>query len=208
MDTVRTRRWSRGEYDCLIDKGVFPPGERLELVGGELVVREPQRALHATAIELALDALKEAFGPGWRVRIQLPVALDDESEPEPDVAVAPGGARDYLPSHPAQPALIVEVADTTLAFDRVAEGESLRPGPNCRLLDGQLGGSGTRGLSETRARARGRARLALHLGGHAPDRRPCFAAGRAPRPHQHRRPAAVASPLSREGCALPARGRA
>ncbi len=122
MDTVRTRRWSRVEYESLIDQGVFRPGERLELVGGELVVREPQRTPHATAIELTLDALKEAFGPGWRVRIQLPVALDDESEPEPDVAVAPGGARDYLLYHPAQPALIVEVADTTLAFDREQKG--------------------------------------------------------------------------------------
>lgn len=122
MDTVRTRRWSRVEYECLIDQAIFQPGERLELVGGDLVVREPQRTPHATAIELALDALKDAFGTGWRVRIQLPVALDDESEPEPDVAVAPGGARDYLLSHPAQPALIVEVADTTLVFDRGQKG--------------------------------------------------------------------------------------
>jgi Uma2 family endonuclease len=122
MDTVPTHRWSRTEYECLIDEGVFRPGERLELIGGGLVVREPQRASHATAIELALDALREAFGPGWRVRLQLPVALDDESEPEPDIAVVPGRARDYLSAHPARPVLIVEVADTSLAFDRGEKG--------------------------------------------------------------------------------------
>jgi Uma2 family endonuclease len=124
MDTssVRTRRWSRVEYESLIDKGVFQPGERIELIGGELVVREPQRTPHATAIELALDALTEAFGPGWRVRIQLPVALDDESEPEPDVAVVPGSPRDYLPSHPTRPVLIVEIAYSSLAFDREQKG--------------------------------------------------------------------------------------
>ncbi len=124
MDTspVRTRRWSRVEYESLIDQGVFQPGERIELIGGELVVREPQRTPHATAIELALDALKEVFGPGWRVRIQLPVALDDESEPEPDVAVVPGSPRDYLPSHPARPVLIVEIAHSSLAFDREQKG--------------------------------------------------------------------------------------
>jgi Uma2 family endonuclease len=124
MDTssVRTRRWSRDEYESLIDTGVFQPGERIELIGGELVVREPQRTPHATAIELALDALKEVFGPGWRVRTQLPVALDDESEPEPDVAVVPGSPRDYLPSHPARPVLIVEIAHSSLAFDREQKG--------------------------------------------------------------------------------------
>lgn len=120
--SARTRRWTRAEYERLIDEGVFRAGERLELVGGELVVREPQHSPHATAIELALDALREAFGPGWRVRIQLPVALDDESEPEPDIAVAPGVPRDYLASHPTRAALIVEVAESSLAFDREHKG--------------------------------------------------------------------------------------
>jgi Uma2 family endonuclease len=124
MDTssVRAHRLSRVEYEGLIDKGVFRPDERLELIGGRLIVREPQRTPDATAIELALDALKEAFGRHWRVRIQLPVALDDQSEPEPDLAVAPGGPRDYVRYHPTRPALIVEVAETTLAFDREEKG--------------------------------------------------------------------------------------
>ena len=38
----RTRRWTRAEYDRLIDKGVFQPDERLELLAGNLVLREPQ----------------------------------------------------------------------------------------------------------------------------------------------------------------------
>jgi Uma2 family endonuclease len=118
MGTLRSQRLSRVEYERLIDTGVFVPGDRLELIGGGLVAREPQRASHATAIELALDALREAFGRGWRVRVQLPVALDDESEPEPDIAIVPGSPRDYLVSHPARPVLIIEVADASLAFDR------------------------------------------------------------------------------------------
>jgi len=122
MDNVRSRRWSRAEYDRLIAEGVFQPDERIELIAGELVVREPQHTPHATAIELALDALRGAFGPGWRVRVQLPVALDDESEPEPDVAVAPGNARDYLRSHPVRPVLIVEISESSLAFDRWEKG--------------------------------------------------------------------------------------
>jgi Uma2 family endonuclease len=115
---IRTRRWSRVEYERLIEKGVFRPGERLELIDGELVVREPQGTPHAAGIRLAEEALRRAFGPGWDVRVHLPVALDDASEPEPDVAVVPGGPRDYLRAHPSAPVLVVEVAEASLAFDR------------------------------------------------------------------------------------------
>ena len=119
---VPTKRWTRLQYDRLIECGIFQPGDRIELIGGELIVREPQRTPHATAIELALDALRAAFGPGWRVRVQLPVALDEESEPEPDIAVVPGSPRDYLPSHPSSPVLILEAAESSLALDREIKG--------------------------------------------------------------------------------------
>jgi len=56
------------------------------------------------------------------VRLQDPVALDDESEPEPDVVVVPGGPRDYGSEHPSRTALLVEVAESTLAFDRRYKG--------------------------------------------------------------------------------------
>jgi Uma2 family endonuclease len=115
---IRTRRWSRVEYERLIEKGIFRPGERLELIDGELVVREPQASRHATGVGLVAEALRQAFGPGWDVRIQLPVALDDASEPEPDVAVVPGVPRDYRDAHPSRPVLVVEVAQASLAFDR------------------------------------------------------------------------------------------
>ena len=68
------------------------------------------------------DTLRAAFGPGWVVRAQGPLALDDESEPEPDVAVVPGSRRDYLHSHPALPVLAVEIAESSLSFDRRQKG--------------------------------------------------------------------------------------
>ena len=82
---IRTRRWTRIEYERLIEKGIFLPDDRLELLAGELVVREPQGTPHAVGIQLAVEALRRPFGPGWQILGQLPVALDDESEPEPDV---------------------------------------------------------------------------------------------------------------------------
>jgi Uma2 family endonuclease len=115
---IRTKRWTRLEYERLIDLGAFDPEDRLELLGGQLVVREPQGRPHATGIRLAAQALRTAFGPLWSIEAQLPVSLDDESEPEPDVTVVAGGPRDYLASHPSRPALVVEVALTSLALDR------------------------------------------------------------------------------------------
>lgn len=115
---VRTKHWTRLEYERLIDLGAFEPGERLELLGGQLVVREPQGRPHATGIRLVARALRVVFGPDWTIEAQLPVALDDESEPEPDIAVVPGGPRDYIESHPNRPELVVEVALASLALDR------------------------------------------------------------------------------------------
>lgn len=119
---VRTKQWTRAEYDRLIEVGVFRPGDPIELLGGDLVVAEPQSGPHYTAIGLAEDTLRQVFGPGWLVRTQGPIALDDESEPEPDVAVAPGSVRDYTREHPARPVLVVEVALSSLSLDREYKG--------------------------------------------------------------------------------------
>ena len=112
------RPLKRVEYEQLVEKGFFEPGERVELIDGQLMVAEPQSAPHYTAIQLVARALARAFGEGWDVRTQGPIALDDTSEPEPDVAVVRGGPRDYADAHPADPVLVVEVALTRYAFDR------------------------------------------------------------------------------------------
>ena len=115
---VRTRRWTRVEYERLVDVGVLGEDEPIELLGGQMIVAEPKGRRHSTAVGLTADALRAAFGAGWVVRVQDPVALDDESEPEPDVVVVPGPHRAYLETHPLRPALVVEVAESSLSFDR------------------------------------------------------------------------------------------
>ena len=117
---TRTRRFSRVEYERLIDLGVFRPGEAIELIGGELIVAEPQGAAHYTAIVKTARTLEAAFGPGWHARIQGPVGLGVGVEP--DVAVVAGSPDDYGRAHPSRPALTVEVADSSLAADRQHKG--------------------------------------------------------------------------------------
>jgi Uma2 family endonuclease len=118
----KTRRWSRIEYERLIDLGVFQPGDPIELIGGELLVAEPQGAPHYTSIQKTARVLERAFGPSWNVRTQGPIGLDEESEPEPDVAVVPGALGDYGSSHPSRADLVVEVSESSLAFDRGHKG--------------------------------------------------------------------------------------
>lgn len=116
------RLWSREEFHRAGEAGLFGPEERLELIGGEIVQKmTPQKTPHATAVSLGEAALRHLFPQGYYVRSQLPLALSAISEPEPDLAVVEGAIRDYEHEHPAFAVLIVEVADTTLTFDRTTK---------------------------------------------------------------------------------------
>jgi len=100
--STRTRRWTRVECERLVEFGVFQPDERLELIDGLVVVREPQGSRHAGTIRRVLAALRHALGDSWQIDSQLPIALDADSEPEPDVAVVPRDPGTYLDAHPSR----------------------------------------------------------------------------------------------------------
>ena len=110
------RQWSRAEYYRMAELG-WLDGQRTELVGGEVVVSNPQRFSHYAGIENVSAELTRVFGKGYWVRAQAPLALSAASEPEPDVSVVVG-CRDVYTDHPATAVLVVEVSDTTLTFDR------------------------------------------------------------------------------------------
>jgi Uma2 family endonuclease len=112
-----TRRWRRVEYERLVDLGMFV-GERLELLDGVLLVREPQGSPHAAIVVKVGQVLAVAFGGRWHPRLHSPLALGEHSEPEPDVAVVAGAPLDYVAAHPTTAALVVEVADSSLRLDR------------------------------------------------------------------------------------------
>jgi Uma2 family endonuclease len=122
VDGIEERRITRLEYERMIECGIFVPGDRVELIAGALLVAEPQGTHHSAAIGLVAEALRAAFGAGWYVMVQAPLALDADSEPEPDVAVVPGAPRDYRDAHPSRPVLVVEVAKESLPGDRGRKG--------------------------------------------------------------------------------------
>lgn len=121
LEDPKPRRWTRWEYDRAAEMGLFRPEERLELIEGEILTKvTPQNTPHVTGVILCTEALRNLFGIGYVIRTQMPIVLNDGSEPEPDVLVVPGGPRDYEDHHPtpSEVLLLIEVSDTTLEFDR------------------------------------------------------------------------------------------
>src|SRR5450631_913480 len=105
----------RREYDRLVELGSFDE-ERIELLRGMLVGMSPQGAEHADVVHRLAALLARGFGDRAVVRTHSPLALGEDSEPEPDVAVlAPG---DYSREHPSTALLVIEVSDTSLRKDR------------------------------------------------------------------------------------------
>jgi Uma2 family endonuclease len=116
-------RYTLTEFHRLLESGVLADSNRLELIEGALVRQMTHNPPHAAAVDLAQGLLRPLLTLEWHLREQKPITLSD-SEPEPDVGVVRGPARRYVRTHP-QPrdiAMLVEVADSTLAFDRTAKG--------------------------------------------------------------------------------------
>ena len=115
---LKTHRFTRDEYDRMVETGILTTDDRVELIEGEILAMSPQNSPHATATRLAQKVLESVFGPGHDVRAQFPLALEADSEPEPDLAVVAGSPRDSRAHHPETALLVVEVAETSLTFDR------------------------------------------------------------------------------------------
>ena len=126
------RRWTRHEYEWLIDHGFFDEDDPVELLDGLLLVKEPQHSPHRTGVLLVAKAVERAFGEGWFVQLQSPIILGHRSEPEPDVCVVRGAPRDYVDAHPRRPALIVEVAQAGL---QIARGRKAAVYARARIAD-------------------------------------------------------------------------
>lgn len=130
FDAPRLQKWTTGEYHRLSELGFFD-GKRTELIGGEIIVKHyyynpttgetlmgAMSSAHFTGVNLAGEAMRRAFGEGFIISVQCPLDFGEGSEPEPDVAVIVGNTRDFTDALPQTAALIIEVAESSLAFDR------------------------------------------------------------------------------------------
>jgi len=117
---VKRRDFSVAEFHQMGAAGVFADGERVELVEGGIVVMAPIGAAHAGLVDLLADRLKEQLGRRAIVRVQNPLRLSDDSEPQPDIALVNPRDDYYTRAHPgpSDVLLVIEVAETSLAYDR------------------------------------------------------------------------------------------
>ncbi len=120
------RLWTVEEYHRMADLGIFFPDEKVELIAGQIIKKmSPQGSPHAAAITRINRLLSQGLGDNALIRLQLPIVLNNFSEPEPDIAVVKTDPLDYDEAHPTPKDvyLIVEIADTTLKGDRELKGK-------------------------------------------------------------------------------------
>lgn len=116
--TGQPHLWSGEEYDRAIEIGVFYDGERAELIGGEVRLKLPQKLPHEFGLSATETVLRPIFYGFAYLRIQMTLRVDPHSRPEPDIAVVRGTFQDYRLAQPTTALLIVEIADSSLLFDR------------------------------------------------------------------------------------------
>ena len=117
--TTQQKLWTAQDYYRMSKFGVLKPDERTELIEGEIFVMAAKNPPHSAITKTAADYLR-LLREKADIRVQEPVYLGDRLEPEPDIALVRIEPRNYIERHPiaSDVFLLIEVADTTLNFDR------------------------------------------------------------------------------------------
>ena len=122
MSELLTRhRFTVEEYHRMGEAGILPEDNRLELINGDIVVREPIGAYHAGTVARLNRLWTSRLGDRAIVNIQNPVQFPmEDSELQPDVMLLRPREDFYTTGHPqaADVLLLIEVADSTLRLDR------------------------------------------------------------------------------------------
>lgn len=114
------RKLTVDEYYRMAETGIFHEDERLELIDGEIAVMSPIGPLHMGCVATLAQWFGSRVGDRALVWVQNAVRLGRQAAPQPDVALLRPRADNYrtaIPG-PADVLLIIEVADTSLAYDR------------------------------------------------------------------------------------------
>ena len=114
------RRFTVTEYYQLAQAGILTEDDRVELIDGEIIEMTPIGDRHAASVTRAQRLFERAVGDAALVRVRQPVRLGERTEPQPDLALVRSRADFYAAGHPTAEdvLLLVEVADTSLRFDR------------------------------------------------------------------------------------------
>lgn len=114
------RRFNVEEYHAMARAGILCEDDRVELIEGEILEMTPIGSRHAGCVARLTEVLMERLGKRGTVWSQNPIALNDLSEPQPDMAVLRRRDDFYSNSHPTPQdvLLLIEVADSSFGIDR------------------------------------------------------------------------------------------
>ncbi len=120
---LKRYRFPVADYHRMAELQFFPTGQRIELLDGEIVEMSPINSKHASTVGRLAKLLILLLQDQAFVNIQNPVALDEFSEPEPDLWVAKSRPDFYKNAHPRPEDILflIEVADSSLAKDRTVK---------------------------------------------------------------------------------------
>jgi Uma2 family endonuclease len=117
---LRHHRFSMNAYDEMIAHGILKSDDRVQLIAGEIVEMSPIGSRHAACVNRLTHFFIAALGDRAVVAVHNPVALPPDSEPEPNLAILKPRSDFYAAAHPRPDdvLLLVEVADSSIGFDR------------------------------------------------------------------------------------------
>jgi Uma2 family endonuclease len=118
VEPVERRRFTADEFDAMAAAGIFHQDDRVELIEGDVIDMSPIGVAHARIVRRLNNLLARRLDDSILVDVQNPIRLNDLNQPQPDLALVHNRA--YVESHPtaADIVLVIEVADSTLAYDR------------------------------------------------------------------------------------------
>lgn len=120
---VRRHKLDVDDYHRMAEAGILAEDDRVELIEGDIIDMAPIGEDHAATVGVLTGLLVRAFGERAIVWPQNPVRLDRMSEPQPDFTVLrprADGYRNGMPG-PTDVLLLIEVADSSLRFDRAVK---------------------------------------------------------------------------------------
>lgn len=117
---VAKKLFTVDDYYRMAEAGILGPEDRVELIDGEIIEMSPIGSRHARCVSYATELFIVAFRGQTIVRVQDPLRLSNYTEPEPDIVLLKPRKDRYISKHPegTDTLLVVEVADTTLRYDR------------------------------------------------------------------------------------------
>ncbi len=116
----RRYRLTREQFAAMGEFATNGKRVRVELIHGEVIEMGPQNKKHADAVTALNELVSASLARRKLVRVQLPLAVRSDCEPEPDLAVVPRETR-QLADHPSTALLVIEVADSSLDYDRTVK---------------------------------------------------------------------------------------